>query len=170
MALSKMNPDNIISPAYYYAGQAFGFEENSQYFHDDPILLNAGLLCIMTMGWHLFITEGVTGEKQAIDSHISKAIDLLQKFPERDFGLKDLSVECGASSSLLSRLFNEQVGQSIVDYKNKLKLNQFINCKKSNPDFSISEACYTSGFGSYSQFYKVFRQAYGISPKNYFSE
>lgn len=81
-----------------------------------------------------------------------------------------LSLECGISSSRLSRLFNDQVGLSIVDYKNKLKLERMIECFKNNPEYSISEACYTVGFGSYSQFYKTFRQSFGISPKTYFSE
>ncbi|MFP4090864.1 MAG: AraC family transcriptional regulator [Cyclobacteriaceae bacterium] len=27
------------------------------------------------------------------------------------------------------------------------------------------EVCYMAGLGSYSQFYKIFRQTYGISPR-----
>lgn len=169
MALCELNPSNINSPAYYYAGQAFGFKNNSEYYHMDPVLLNAGLLCIMTMGWHLFVAEGADEPKVAINIYVSKAINLLQTFPEKDYSLNELSTECGVSASLLSRLFNEQVGLSIVDYKNKLKLNQFLDYMKSNPEFSISEACYIAGFGSYSQFYKTFRQSFGVSPKVYFS-
>jgi len=170
MALCELNPDRIISPAYYYAGQAFGFKKNSEYFHTDPVLLNAGLLCIMTVGWHLFVAEATEEKNDALNPYINKAINLLQAFPEKNLGLNDLSAECGVSSSLLSRLFNEKVGLSIVEYKNKLKLDRFVNCMRSNPDFSINEACYTAGFGSYSQFYKTFRKAFGISPKGYFSE
>lgn len=159
----------VISPAYYYAGQAFGFTKNSEYLHTDPVLLNAGLSYLMTIGWHLFITEGAEERKEVLNTSVEKAIYLLKTFPEKDFSLADLSVECGVSSSRLSRLFNEQIGLSIVDYKNKLKLESFIYCKKNNQDYSISEVCYMVGFGSYSQFYKIFRQSFGISPKAYFS-
>lgn len=170
-SLSELNAKkDLTSPAYRYAGQAFGFKKNSEYHHSDPVLLNAGLSYLMTIGWHLFITEGSEENKEFLNPSVEKATYLLQTFPEKDFGLNQLSMECGISSSRLSRLFNGQIGLSIVDYKNKLKLEQFFDCIKSHPDYSISEACYTVGFGSYSQFYKTFRQSFGISPKAYFSE
>lgn len=159
----------VMSPAYYYAGQAFGFKNNSEYLHSDPVILNAGLFYLMTVGWHLFITEGAEEKKEVLNPSVEKAIGLLNTLPEKGFGLTSLAMECGISSSRLSRLFNEQIGLSIVDYKNKLKLQQFIDCIKNNPEYSISEACYMVGFGSYSQFYKTFRQSFGISPKAYFS-
>src|SRR5680860_365068 len=57
-SLCEMNEKNILSPAYYYSGQAFGFKENSEYLYPDPVLLNAGLVYLMTIGWHLFINAG----------------------------------------------------------------------------------------------------------------
>jgi AraC-like DNA-binding protein len=170
LSLCELNEKNILSPAYYYAGQAFGFKQNSEYFYPDPILLNAGLLYLMTIGWHLFITEGNNEKQKNLNPLIDKAINLLQKFPEKNYGLTELSAECSLSSSLFSRLFNEQIGLSIVDYKNRLKLEEFIDCIQKNPDFSISEACYISGFGSYSQFYKIFKQKFDVSPRVYFSK
>jgi AraC-like DNA-binding protein/quercetin dioxygenase-like cupin family protein len=159
----------VASPAYYYAGQAFGFKKNAEYLHTDPVLLNAGLSYLLTIGWHLFMMEGAEEQKEVLNPAVEQAISLLQKFPEKDFSLKDLSLECGISTSRLSRLFNEQIGLSIVDYKNRLKLEQLMDCLKNNQYYSISEACYTVGFGSYSQFYKIFRQTFGTSPKAYFA-
>lgn len=160
----------VMSPAYYYAGQAFGFKKNAEYLHNDPLLLNTGLSYLMTIGWHLFTTEGMEGDKEVLNPSVEKAVDLLNSFPEKDFSLSDLALECGNSCSRLSRLFNEQLGISIVDFKNRLKLEQFIECVKNNPDYSISEACYAVGFGSYSQFYKTFKHSFGLSPKAYFSK
>lgn len=169
-SLCELNSDQEVkSPAYFYAGQAFGFKKNSIYLHEDPVILNAGLSFLMTISWHLFITEGAEEKKEVLNSLVEKAIYLLKTFPQKDYGLMELSFECGISSSRLSRLFNEQIGLSIVDYKNRLKLEQLISYINSNPEYSISEACYMVGFGSYSQFYKTFKQSYGISPKAYFS-
>ncbi|CAN5194700.1 AraC family transcriptional regulator [soil metagenome] len=158
----------VISPAYYYAGQAFGFKNNSEYLHTDPVLLNAGLSYLLTIGWHIFSTEGAEENIVVINPSVEKAIYLLKSSPDKDLSLSELAIECGVSSSRLSRLFNEQIGLSIVDYKNKLKLEQFLECLKNHQDYSISEACYSVGFGSYSQFYKIFKQFFGISPKEYF--
>ena len=154
------------------SGQVTGFMEISGAPHSDPVLLNAGLSYLsylMTIGWHLFTTEGTTSDRAVISPAVERAVELMQTFPDKQFGLDELSVECGVSASRLSRLFNDQIGLSIVDYKNKLKLEHFFNCVKKHPEYSISEACYVVGFGSYSQFYKTFRQAFGISPKAYFS-
>ncbi|WP_067034088.1 AraC family transcriptional regulator [Allomuricauda sp. CP2A] len=169
-SLCSLNDKKVLSPAYYYSGRAFGFKNNSEYLHSDPILLNAGLLYLMTVCWHLYLTEGNDENKEMLNPSIEKALNLLQRFPEKDFGLSELSYECGVSVSRLSRLFNEQIGCSLVDYKNKLKMEKFVDCMSKNPSYSISEACYQVGFGSYSQFYKIFKQNFGISPKAYFSE
>jgi AraC-like DNA-binding protein/quercetin dioxygenase-like cupin family protein len=166
-SLCELNKKEVTSPAYYYAGQAFGFKNNSEYFHTDPVLLNAGLSYLLTIGWHLFLTEGAEEAKEVLNPSVEKAINLIKLNPEVDYSLSDLSLECGVSSSRLSRLFNEQIGLSIVDYKNKLKLEQFFDCLKNHQDYSISEACYSVGFGSYSQFYKIFKQFFGLSPKDY---
>jgi AraC-like DNA-binding protein len=123
----------------------------------------------MTISWHLFINEAAEEKKEVLNSLVEKALGLLNASTEKDLSLLDLSSECGISSSRLSRLFNEQIGLSIVDYKNRLKLEHLISYINKHPEYSISEACYAVGFGSYSQFYKTFRQSYGISPKAYFS-
>ena len=168
-SLCELNAKEVISPAYHYAGQAFGFETNAAYLHSDPVILNAGLSYLMTVGWHLFLTEGAEEKGEVLNPSVTKAVNLLKAYPEKDYSLSSLSVECGVSPSRLSRLFNEQIGISIVDFKNKLKLDHLMSCIQKNPDYSISEACYTVGFGSYSQFYKTFKQTFGISPKAYFS-
>lgn len=169
-SLCELNEQpEIIAPAYFYSGQAFGFEQNSKYMHADPVILNAGLSYLMTISWHLFITEGAEDKKEVLNPLVEKAIHMMKNYPEKDYGLMSLSIECGISSSRLSRLFNEQIGLSIVDYKNRLKLEQLISYINQHPEYNISEACYTVGFGSYSQFYKTFKNSYGISPKAFFS-
>ena len=50
-ALSALNVHHEVkTPAYYYAGQAFGFQRNAEYLHADPDMLNSGLSYLMTMG------------------------------------------------------------------------------------------------------------------------
>jgi AraC-like DNA-binding protein len=170
-SICEISPDNEIpSPAYHYAGQAFGFKENAPFQHSDPFLLNAGLAYLLAMGWHLFLTEGIKEYRDKHNPVVEQAISIIKESQDRDIGLQELAVSCGVSASRLSRLFNEQIGLSIVDYKNKIKLEQFLVCLEQNPQYSISEACYQVGFGSYSQFYKIFQKNFGISPKAYFSQ
>src|SRR5690606_10005243 len=63
-SLCELNTTNkLTAPAYSYVGQAFSFGKNFEYQHSDPALLNAGLLYLMTIGWHLFTTEGTMNDK-----------------------------------------------------------------------------------------------------------
>ena len=159
---------DITSPAYYYAGQAFGFRRNAEYRHTDPDMLNSGLSYLMTLGWHLFTTEGAQEKKEVLHPAVEQTVHLLTAHPEPELSLADLATACGTSASRLSRLFNEQLGLSIVDYKNQRKLKHFLTCVDQHGSYTLSEACYAAGFGSYSQFYKIFKQSFGVSPKAYF--
>ena len=160
---------DVTCPAYYYAGQAFGFQHNAEYLHADPDVLNSGLSYLMTMGWHLFATEGSHEKKEVLDPAVEQALQLLKSNSEEELSLADLAMACGTSPTRLSRLFSEQLGVSMVDYKNQLKLEHFLACFDQHDHYNLSEACYAAGFGSYSQFYKIFKQSFGVSPKAYFS-
>ena len=74
----------------------------------------------------------------------------------------------GISLSRLARLFKTEMGLSLVDYRNQLRLDRFLSLVDSGGS-NLLEAAYTAGFGSYSQFHRVFRALRGASPREYFS-
>jgi AraC-like DNA-binding protein len=159
--------EEIPSPAYHYAGQAFGFKQNAEYFHPDPEILNAGLSYLITYSWHMFRHQALREDQEVMSPTVEKCLQMLRNRVEQDYSLWELSRECGMSPNRLSRLFNEQTGMGLAEYKNRLKLELFIEHVQKHR-YGLLEACYMAGFGSYSQFYKIFRQTYGISPKAYF--
>lgn len=86
-SLCELNTDKeLLPPAYFYAGQAFGYKQNSQYFHKDPVLLNSGLSYLMTIGWHLFVTEGAEEQKEMLNPFVERAMELLRSYPEKITG------------------------------------------------------------------------------------
>jgi transcriptional regulator GlxA family with amidase domain len=56
---------------------------------------------------------------------------------------------------------------SLVDYRNQLRLERFMALVDSGGS-NMLEAALTAGFGSYSQFHRVFKQHRGKSPRGYF--
>lgn len=64
-----------------------------------------------------------------------------------------------------SKKFNKQTGLSFGLYLQQLRLSEAK--KLLSEGASIKEACYSSGFQSSSQFFRVFRKHTGVSPKEY---
>jgi YesN/AraC family two-component response regulator len=65
-----------------------------------------------------------------------------------------------------SRLFKERFGKNIKSYLNGVRTQRAAELLN-NPDLSIAEVAFSVGYGSVPHFYRVFREAYGISPKEY---
>lgn len=79
---------------------------------------------------------------------------------------KELAAELGLSVSRLARVFKEQMGMSLVEYRNRLRLERFDVLLDEGGD-NLLEAALAAGFGSYSQFHRVFRAMRGVTPKRY---
>ena len=70
------------------------------------------------------------------------------------------------SLSRLARLFKQETGVSLVDYRNRLRLERFQMLVDSGGE-NLLEAALASGFGSYAQFHRVFRAWRGTTPREY---
>jgi AraC-like DNA-binding protein len=68
------------------------------------------------------------------------------------------------SLSQLVRLFKAQVGLSIVEYRNRLRLDRFWKSVIEG-ECNLMKASKDAGFGSYAQFHRVFRKVYGDTPR-----
>lgn len=79
-----------------------------------------------------------------------------------------LSKELGISLSRLARLFKTEMGVSLVDYRNQLRMERLLHNVGQQPG-SLLQAALDAGFGSYAQFHRVFRAMRGECPRDYFS-
>jgi transcriptional regulator GlxA family with amidase domain len=68
------------------------------------------------------------------------------------------------SAGHLARTFKAEVGTSLVDYRNRLRLERFFAAMQAGR-ISIQEAAIQAGFGSYAQFNRVHRQLTGLAPR-----
>jgi AraC-like DNA-binding protein len=87
---------------------------------------------------------------------------LLAADPSLSFA--DIARRLHMSQGHLTRTFKRQVGYSIVDYRNELRLARFLGRAS---DSALLEAAMGAGFGSYAQFHRVFRARFGTSPRVY---
>ncbi len=141
----------------------FGLTPGFHFEHSDPAGLNAGLQHLLMCSWR--IGEGNTPRDAVPSLHpgVRRALEQIRTSdpPPR---LEELAPRCGVSASTLSRLFRAQMGIPLNRYRNSVMLSRFMeHMARGKP--TILESVHAAGFGSYAQFHRVFRQAYGQSPR-----
>ncbi len=81
--------------------------------------------------------------------------------------VEQLAARVGLSASRLSRLFHQQTGIALVEFRNRQRLQRFLRLYGAGKKSSVLSAAFDAGFGSYPQFYRVFQQQMGCSPAEY---
>lgn len=66
----------------------------------------------------------------------------------------------------LAKHFRRQVGVSLVDYRNRIRVERFLGLVEQGGG-NLLAAALEAGFGSYAQFHRVFRHLLGAMPKEY---
>lgn len=82
------------------------------------------------------------------------------------FTVRGLAQQVGVSPNYLSRMFNDEVGESIPEYVTKVRLEHARRLLEST-DESVTTISERVGFGSAKYFAQVFRRATGLTPTRY---
>ncbi len=136
---------------------------------DESKQIQAAILCAM-LGTLLDPARGAPGTRtlpraQSAGRRLAtQAVALLGDDPS--LGGKEIADRLGISLSRLARVFKAEMGMSLVEYRNRLRLDRFgvlLERGRSN----LLEAALDAGFGSYAQFHRVFRALRHATPREY---
>ena len=105
---------------------------------------------------------GVNGETYG--RLASAAVAMLAKDPT--MGGKEIAARLDISLSRLVRVFKAQIGMSLVEYRNRLRLERF-SILLDRGRTNLLGAALDAGFGSYAQFHRVFRALRHATPREY---
>ena len=78
----------------------------------------------------------------------------------------DIAARLGVSLGRLAHVFKAEIGVSMVEYRNRVRLNRFTMLLDKGRR-NLLEAALASGFGSYAQFHRVFRALRHVTPREY---
>lgn len=81
--------------------------------------------------------------------------------------LNELARRSGLSAPRLSRLFKQQTGVALVDFRNRQRVEKFLQLYGTGQRLTMLDAALEAGFGSYPQFHRVFKRVIGCSPGSY---
>lgn len=163
MVLQMGGPD----PKILNREVGYGISKEFHYEHTDSRRLNAGLYYLLHECFRIYETEKNTATLPVLHPSVQKALQLISYQPEIA-SLNQISKKCGLSPSHLCRLFKEQVGVPLSRYRNSCRIANFFEIYRKSPQKTFSEIVYESGFGSYPQFHKIFKESFHQTPRSYF--
>jgi AraC-like DNA-binding protein len=95
---------------------------------------------------------------------VAATVGMLAKDP--GMGGKEIASALDISLSRLARVFKAEMGMSLVEYRNRLRLDRF-SVLLDKGRTNLLEAALAAGFGSYAQFHRVFRALRHVTPREY---
>lgn len=96
---------------------------------------------------------------------IQKAVLYLEMHFKENISLDMLAREAGFNPTYFSELFRKTTGQSYKQRLTELRIRYAKTLLKNG--VPVSRVCFECGFGSLSNFTAVFKQTYGVTPKQY---
>jgi AraC-like DNA-binding protein len=97
---------------------------------------------------------------RAVREHIE------QNFEDKNLGLKSLASQFSMSTVYLGALFRENGGVSVHEYINRVRMDRVAQLLRESGR-SVAEIIELAGFDNTSNFYKLFKKRFGVTPKVY---
>jgi len=127
----------------------------------EPAAATALTTALFLAAWQIF-ARSPASDATTMHPAVERAAGLLAQDPEGQ--LEDVARRAGLSQSRLSRLFHQQVGETLVVYRTRQRLERFARLRRSHPERTLLALALAAGFGSYAQFHRAVRRFTGVSP------
>jgi AraC-like DNA-binding protein len=133
--------------------------------HKQTGLFNAGLAYAFLAAWQNF-EHAADVPVHDVHPAVEKAARHIRD-KNNTLGLTELARHAGLSPARLSRLFKQQTGVALVDFRNRQRVEKFLALYRTGQRMTMLDAALEAGFGSYPQFHRVFKRVLGCSPGSY---
>jgi AraC-like DNA-binding protein len=124
---------------------------------------NAGLGYALAASWAAHCASAQVSPFSGVHPCVELAAKLLRDEAE-SYDLPRLARRVGLSTSRLSRLFKAQTGIALSEFRNRRRIDRFLELYGEGSTRTLHEAALEAGFGSYPQFHRVFKQVMGYAP------
>ncbi|NOU95785.1 helix-turn-helix domain-containing protein [Paenibacillus sp. LMG 31456] len=149
-------------------GQSELYEENMKAIQD---LMNGVTVSAMKDRMTVFLRKvcgHVESKKKSHNFRLKEDIlDFINdQYRDHNLSVNTISERFGIHPSYLSRYFKEQVGDTLTDYLNKLRVEKS-KLLLLNDEIFIKDICDLVGFYSISTFIRLFKKYEGVTPSSY---
>lgn len=105
-------------------------------------------------------------EKTNVTTHTKMMTDFIQENYHKHLTVQMIAEKFFLAPNYFSRIFKKNVGVTFVEYLNMFRVRKAEDLLQKS-GLGVVEIGFLCGFGSASQFYRVFKSARGLSPKEY---
>ena len=127
---------------------------------DELSVYNAGLRYAVERLWRAGRSQPSLAPRN-IHPAVARAILLLRR-SGASASLEEIARQTGVAPSYLSRLVVAHTGRGFVDWRNRIRLERFMDAYR--PGANLLDLALEAGFGSYSRFNHVFHEIVGCAP------
>lgn len=132
----------------------------------DTEFVNATLHYALVESWRAYQFSGEIVPSTQVHPAVSRAARIVSDATD-PLTLGDVARQSGLSPARLSRLFQQQVGVTLIAFRQQKCLERFLRLYGTGARHSLIEAALMAGFGSYPQFHRVFCRLMKTSPLAY---
>ncbi|RDJ27005.1 AraC family transcriptional regulator [Bosea caraganae] len=127
---------------------------------DEPAVYNAGIQYAFKRAWRASRDKPPAAERP-MHPAVSRALLLLRESGGMP-SLSKLADAAGIGAPYLSRLLVDNTGHSFMDWRNRIRLDRFLEGYR--PGANLLKTALDAGFGSYASFHHVFVDLMGCVP------
>ena len=133
---------------------------------DEPDAYNAGVVYTLMRALRAS-RDRPSANLKPMHPAVTRALMLMRQETSPN-SLSDLAAEAGVAAPYLSRLLVEHTGRSFIDWRNRVRLDRFIDNYR--PGANLLAAALDAGFGSYTRFHHIFTELIGCPPSEWMSK
>ena len=127
---------------------------------DQPAVFRAGADYVFRSAWHATMSSPGPSRK-ALHPAVVQALEILRS-EASDLPSAELAHRCGVTQGYLGQICMEQTGRGLVEWRNRFRIERFVVAYSGSHD--LLTAAFDAGFGSYTQFHRVFSDLIGSTP------
>lgn len=155
------------------AGELIGILYNDAGITHSPVdegkQVRAAVFCSLLANL-ILLKRGGAGRQgpMARDAERSPLVEQVLRALHRDplVSGQELANQLQVSPGHVARSFKSEIGISLVEYRNRLRIERFFRLVEEGGG-NLFDAASEAGFGSYAQFHRVFRRMLGTTPREY---
>lgn len=136
--------------------------------HADRAVWNAALGHLAVAAWASYLEADETRSQPTVGALVRRAIALITE--DLELSRDELAARLRVNPSHLSKIFAREAGVTLTAFRNRRRLERFLQIYGDGSEWSMMSAALEAGFGSYAQFHRVFRALVGVSPADYRSK
>lgn len=111
------------------------------------------------------VADPVVETKPLCNRHVNQVVRYINDHLQESISISEIAAQLFLDRSYLCRLFRKFMGMTLQQYISRKRIDRAIELL--NRGVCCTDACFESGFGNYSSFFKAFLAYTGVAPNNY---